>query len=134
MESTDKEERGPLTPRKLHVGRYVIATGLSAIWVMVFALHLPIRHIREAWEPFFYPGFMYFLPLSTWYGRLLPWASTDIRSLFAMSVLDTALMAVFCLPFLYDRGRKQDVLALLSLSLLSFYTLVSFHAFLLRRY
>ncbi|MDI6774303.1 MAG: hypothetical protein QME60_02755 [Verrucomicrobiota bacterium] len=119
---------------RLQAGRYLIATLFCALWVMVFALHVPVRSIAPRLECFFYPGFMFFLPLSVFYGKLFPWPPTDVRALLGMSAMDVALMAALCLPFLYPKGRKQDALSVVSLAALAVYTIGALYSFLARAY
>ena len=116
---------------RLHAGRYVIATLICAIWIMVFAEHLPIQAIAADAEKFLFPGFMYFMPLSLFYGLCLPWPASDIRSLLAMSGMDVAAMGLLCLPFLYPKGRRQNVLSLLSLMALTAYTVYACYHFIM---
>ena len=132
MNDTAGQEEG--ADSRLSVRRYAVAALLSAAWVVIFAMHFPGRDISPDVQPFFYPAFMYFLPLSVFYGQVLPWPVEDLRALWCMTGLDTVIAAVLCLPFLYPKGRRQDVFSILSLVILAAYTFLAFYAYLMQSY
>ena len=120
--------------RRFRPVRYVTATLAGALWVMVFAQHVPIRRFFPDIELFFYPSFVFFMPLSIFFGRMLPWPVTNGWGLSGFLFLDTLLMACVCLPFLFPKGKTQDILGGVSLALAAGYTVLAVYSYLLRSY
>ena len=115
-------------PAQLAYRRYAFWTGVSAAWVMLSSLHAQIdRLLPASIQLFFYPSFVYFMPLTIWYSKFLPgsWSLDTLPGGMAMSLLDLFLMALICLPFLFPKGHRQTALAAISLAVLVGYTLVT---------
>ncbi len=112
--------------------RYAVGTALVSVWIMLAALHLPVDDwLPPSFEIALYPSFSLFLPWSLFLMRLFPWDATGFGAgdRLALCAMDLLAGAAICLPLLFPRGRKQNVAAIVSLSVAGAYTLwaILFH-------
>ena len=133
---TDTHPRSP-APCARHLGRYLVATLITTVWLMCFALHIPVHSLLpNSWDVFFYPSVTYFMPLTISLSMLMPW-DDPVRSISAsllFCLADLLIMALICLPLLFSPGKRQTIFAALSLVLLSTYTLWAVYAYLMQSY